>query len=57
MNAMPTNMSLYCTASKEPFYNSVYIMNIDPSDIMFVEFFGEKYLSAQNKLPACIGCR
>ena len=30
-------------------------MSIDPPDIMFVEFFSVKYLSAKNKLPARMG--
>ena len=30
-------------------------MSVDPPDIMFVEFFGEKYLSAKNELPARLG--
>ena len=29
-------------------------MSTDPPDIMFVEFFGKKYLSATNKLPALL---
>ena len=53
MNAMPTNVSLYCTAS----LLQQCIMSIDPPDIMFVEFFCEKYLSAKDKLPTRIGCR
>ena len=48
MNKMPTNMSLYCTASKRALLQW-RIISIDPPDIMFVEFFCEKYLSAMGK--------
>ena len=48
MNVTPTNMSLYCTASKRTLLQQ-RIMSVDPPDIMFVEFFHEKYLLAMDK--------
>ena len=54
MNATPTNVSLYCTASKRALLQQ-HIMSIDPPDIMFVEFFCKKYLLAKDKLPAALG--
>ena len=48
INAMPTNMSLYCTTSKRTLLQR-HIMNIDPPDIMFVGFFCEKHPPAMDK--------
>ena len=56
MNTTPTNVSLYCTASKRALLQQ-HIRSIDPPDIMFVEFFCEKCLSGKDKLPARIGWR
>ena len=56
MNATPTNVSLLHSIQKSPSIQQ-HIMSIDPPDIMFVEFFCKKYLSAKDKRPARIGCR
>ena len=47
INATPTNMSLYCTTSKRTLLQW-HIISIDPPDIMFVEFFCEKYLPVRD---------
>ena len=55
MDAMPTNVSLYCTASKRKL--QWHTMSADPPDIMFVEFFHDYYLSAMDKYIMVIPAR
>ena len=56
MNAILTNVSLYCTATKRTL-STMSMMSVDPPSIMFVEFFCKKYLLAMDihimVIPAC----
>ena len=56
-DAIPTNVSHYCPASKSTLLQQ-RIMSIDPPDIMFIEFFCEKYPLAMDEdimvIPACL---
>ena len=60
MNVTLINTFFYCTASKRALLQW-RMASVDPSGIMFVGFFGEKYLLAIAKcimvIPACIVCR
>ena len=47
-NITLTNVSFYCTVSKRTLLQR-RMMGADPPDVMFVEFFCEKYLSAMDK--------
>ena len=47
-NVTITNVSVYCTASKRTLVQW-RVASADPSGIMFVEFFREKYLLAMDK--------
>lgn len=46
MNVTLTSISVYCTHTKEPFYDGGE-MNDDYPAVMFVHLFREKYLLAE----------